>query len=191
MARKLDWIIVVDLEATCWEGDPPPGEEHEIIEIGICTLDIASGSRSDKQSILVRPQRSRVSAFCTKLTTLTQEQVERDGIPFSEAIERLKREYSPSERAWASYGDYDRVQIQKQCEQSGLRYPFGRTHINVKNLLAVSLNLPYEIGLDAAVKKLGLPMEGTHHRGHDDAWNIAAVLAAIFERTRRGEQKIE
>ena len=78
MARKLDVIIVVDLEATCWEGDPPPGQEKEIIEIGVCTLDIASGTRSDKQSILVRPETSWVSEFCTRLTTLTQEQIDRE-----------------------------------------------------------------------------------------------------------------
>lgn len=185
MAKKLDTIIVVDLEATCWEGDPPPGQKKEIIEIGVCRLDIASGNRSDKKSLLVCPAKSRVSDFCTRLTTLTQEQVDQ-GIPFADAIEQLRREYSPADRTWASYGDYDRIQIQKQCEESGLAYPFGRSHINIKNLLAVSLNLPFEIGLDEAVKMLGLPMEGTHHRGHDDAWNIAAVLAAIFERTRRG-----
>jgi len=26
MARKLDRMLVVDVEATCWEGDPPPGQ---------------------------------------------------------------------------------------------------------------------------------------------------------------------
>ena len=34
MARKLDRILVVDIEATCWEGNPPPGQTSEIIEIG-------------------------------------------------------------------------------------------------------------------------------------------------------------
>ena len=31
MARKLDRILVVDVEATCWEGDPPPGQISEIL----------------------------------------------------------------------------------------------------------------------------------------------------------------
>lgn len=186
MAKKLDQIIVVDIEATCWEGNPPPGQEQEIIEIGICALDIASGSRTEKHSILIQPVRSQVSEFCSQLTTLTQQQMDKEGIPFADAIQRVRRDYQPEQRAWASYGDYDRLQIQRQCEQHGITYPFGRTHINVKNLLAVSLNLSHEIGLERAMQKLGLPLEGTHHRGHDDAWNIAAVLAEIFARTRRG-----
>jgi len=45
MARRLDQIIVLDVESTCWDGPPPPGEENEIIEIGICTLEVATGER--------------------------------------------------------------------------------------------------------------------------------------------------
>jgi inhibitor of KinA sporulation pathway (predicted exonuclease) len=33
---------------------------------------------------------------------------------------------------------------------------------------------------------MGLPMEGTHHRGHDDAWNIAALLAKMMQQWRNG-----
>lgn len=65
MAKRLDLILVVDVESTCWDGDPPRGEENEIIEIGVCTLEVASGQRRDRRSILVRPERSRVSPFCT------------------------------------------------------------------------------------------------------------------------------
>ena len=36
MSGKLDKILVVDIEATCWEGKPPAGEQNEIIEVGIC-----------------------------------------------------------------------------------------------------------------------------------------------------------
>jgi inhibitor of KinA sporulation pathway (predicted exonuclease) len=186
MAKKLDQIVIVDLEATCWDGNPPPGQEQEIIEIGVCVLDIASRERGKKLSLLVRPERSTISPFCTKLTTLTQEQVERDGMPFAEAVLRLQREYSPSERTWASYGDFDRILFQRQCSERGLPYPFGRTHLNIKNLLAVSLNLPFEISLERAMELLHLPLDGTLHRGDDDAWNMAAVLGALFERTRKG-----
>ena len=41
--KKLDCILVVDLEATCWVGGPPEGQESEIIEIGLCVLHVSSG----------------------------------------------------------------------------------------------------------------------------------------------------
>jgi len=33
-----------------------------------------------------------------------------------------------------------------------------------------------------ALEMLGLPLEGTHHRGGDDAWNIARLLAELLRR---------
>jgi len=183
MAKRLDQIIVVDLECTCWESEPPPGQIGEIIEIGVCLLDSNSLLRSARQSILVRPERSQVSPFCTKLTTLTQAQVD-TGIPFEQACQELRKTYRTSDRTWASYGDFDRRQFERQCQETGVRYPFGKTHLNVKNLLSLALNEPYEVGLDRALDLTGLPLEGTHHRGVDDAWNIAQLLAVLLGRLR-------
>ena len=185
MAKRLDQILVVDLEATCWEGDPPAGEENEIIEIGVCSLDVATGQRRDKRSMLVRPERSQVSAFCTSLTTLTQEQVD-GGMRFAEACGVIRKELRGQDRLWASYGDYDRRMFERQCAARGVGYPFGPSHLNVKSLLALGLGLTREVGLDEALGLLGLPLEGTHHRGHDDAWNIAAVLGKVLGAMRGG-----
>ena len=83
--RRFDILLIIDIEATCWQGGAVPAdEESEIIEIGICTLDIVAGQRLAQRSILVRPEHSSVSAFCTQLTTLTQEQVE-PGVSFTQA----------------------------------------------------------------------------------------------------------
>ncbi|MCB9131481.1 MAG: hypothetical protein H6647_11155 [Anaerolineales bacterium] len=63
MARKLDNILVIDVEATCWQGDPPRGQSSEIIEVGLCLLDVAGLARVERRSILVRPaRRSALSA---------------------------------------------------------------------------------------------------------------------------------
>ncbi len=62
-----------------------------------------------------------------------------------------------------------------------MAYPFGPTHLNVKNLFALRRRLDHEVGMDAALRTLGLPLEGTHHRGGDDAWNIAAILTHLLE----------
>lgn len=179
MARKLDQIIVVDLEATCWAGEPPIGEESEIIEIGMCLLDLASEERLDNRALLVKPQRSKISPYCEELTTLTQNQVDA-GISFEEACQVLMKDYDGRNRTWASYGDYDRIKLQAQCQDRGVDYPFGRSHINVKNLLALQLKLKREVGLPAAMDLLGMSLEGTLHRGIDDAWNIAAVLGRVL-----------
>ena len=169
---------MVDVEATCWAGEPPAGQVSEIIEIGVCELDVESGERVGKHSVLVRPERSTVSEFCTSLTTLTAEQVA-GGVTYAEACRLLRKDFGSRDRVWASYGDYDRKQFERQGS-----YPFGPRHVNVKTLFALSRRLPREVGLDAALRIAGLPLEGTHHRGDDDAWNIAALFGGILRSAR-------
>ena len=172
-------ILVIDVEATCWRGAPPPGEQNEIIEIGACLLHPVTGQRSERASILVRPERSQVSAFCTELTTLTQAQVD-EGIPFEEACALLRTRYRSEDRVWASYGDYDRKQFQTQCASFGVEYPFSAKHVNVKAAFARLESLSKPVGMAGALKRLQHPLEGTHHRGGDDAWNIAAILEYLL-----------
>jgi inhibitor of KinA sporulation pathway (predicted exonuclease) len=177
----LDHVLVVDVESTCWEGSPPPGEVSEIIEIGICPLEVASGERGERRSVLVRPSRSAVSPFCTRLTTLTAEQVA-GGISFAEACAVLRKEFRSDRRVWASYGDYDRKMFERQCKDMGVGYPFGPRHVNVKTLFALAHALPREVGMAEAVRIAGHELDGTHHRGHDDAYNIAGLLAELLRR---------
>ena len=174
-------ILVIDVEATCWQSrTPPPGQQSEIIEIGLCLLDTTTYQPHSKRSILIRPQRSKVSSFCTELTTLTQAQVD-TGISFEEACVTLIEEYQSRNLRWASYGDYDRKQFEQQCPSFGVPYPFGEEHINVKKMIARKMGWRRAIGMSRALQNLNLALVGTHHRGHDDAWNIARILALVLE----------
>ena len=47
-------------------------------------------------------------------------------------------------------------------------YPFGNMYV-------------IRIGMAAALKKIGLELEGTQHRGDDDAYNIARILRYMVE----------
>jgi hypothetical protein len=66
----------------------------------------------------------------------------------------------------------------------GIAYPFGPTHFNVKNLAAIAYGWSREVGMSEALKRAGLPLEGTHHRGGDDAWNIAGLLCHLLRSIR-------
>ena len=187
MANRLDEILVIDVESTCWEGAQPHDQISEIIEVGLCTVNIATLERTEKRSILVKPIRSKVSDFCTQLTTLTAEELAQ-AKTLNDALNILRSEYYSRTRLWASWGDYDRKQFQRNCEAFGLNYPFGRGHLNVKTLYAVTMGLSRVTGLDIACKQLDLPMEGRHHRGVDDAWNIAAILCKMLKILRPGLQ---
>jgi inhibitor of KinA sporulation pathway (predicted exonuclease) len=157
--KRLDCALVIDVESTCWDHEPPRGQSSEIIEVGLCLVDLQQLERRERRSILVRPQMSEVSEFCTRLTGITSAML-RDAPPLAEAIRILRDEYD-------------------------LKYPFGPTHLNVKNLFSLALGLTSELGIDAACARMGLTMEGAHHRGVDDAWNIAQIFCLLLKRTRR------
>ena len=184
MARPTDVVLVIDLESTCWNGDPPEGETSEIIEIGVCTLDVATARPLEKRSILVKPQSSRVSPFCEELTTITQAMLDEQGVPLVDAFRILKNELQSKSRIWLSWGDYDRRQFERECAAKQLSYPLSATHLNAKTMFALQFALPHEIGMAEAIGRLGMEIEGTHHRGHDDAWNIARIVAQLWHTAR-------
>ncbi|WP_328946474.1 exonuclease domain-containing protein [Streptomyces sp. NBC_00250] len=174
-------INIVDVEATCWDGERPPGAVSEIIEIGLTVVDLNAGERVSRHRILVRPTRSEVSAFCTELTGLTQAEVD-TGLDFAAACRLLATTYESGARPWASWGDYDRKQFTHQCRVTGTPYPFGRHHTNAKAVFTEGYGLRKRPGMARALEVAGLPLEGRHHRGEDDAWNIAALVLLLAER---------
>lgn len=185
MRHQSALLNVIDVEATCWDGQPPPGSVSEIIEIGLTVVDLSTRSRVSRHRVLVRPARSTVSAFCTELTGLTQAEVDR-GVTFAEACRILVEEYGAGERPWASWGEYDRLQFARQSQADGVAYPFGhpteRTHTNAKAVFTAAYGLRKKPGMSHALRIAGLPLEGRHHRGEDDAWNIAALVLDLVDR---------
>ncbi len=169
-------IIVIDLEATCWNGKIPPGEVSEIIEIGICVLDTDTGETSKNKGILIQPERSKVSPFCTELTTITQDMLDEKGILLKDAFTKLREEYNPKEYTWASYGFYDLKMMKSQSKFKRLEYPMSHDHINVKELFTEVRGISRKVGMKGALGILNIPLDGTHHRGVDDARNIAKIL---------------
>jgi len=172
------FVNIVDVEATCWADGPPASESSEIIEIGVCVIDTDDWRRVERRRILVRPRRSLVSPFCTELTGLTQADVD-GGLEFAQACALVRDELRGRFRTWASWGEYDRRQFERQCATGGASYPFGSRHINVKQRFATAFGLRRGVGMSQALVHAGLPLEGRHHRGDDDAWNIGAIVVEL------------
>ena len=182
MSLLHDSLIVVDIEATCWDTpQPPPNQRREIIEIGICLLDLSSFELSDTRSILVRPSHSTISEFCTNLTTLSAEMLDTEGILFDEACQMMVDDFQSDQRLWGSWGSFDRRIFQEQCAFSNVTYPFSDKYVNIKTLYSKLYNNRQPIGMRGALDQLELKLTGTHHRGVDDAVNITRILRLILQ----------
>ena len=175
MAIRRDKIIVVDIEATCWDVEPPPdGQLNEIMEVGLCIFDVEANQIEGKRSILVKPLASEISPFCTKLTSLTPELVAKQGIGFAEACRILVAEYDARKYLWMSWGGYDRKLFRRQCRRLKIGYPFGNKHLNLRKAFA-EFNGGKRVGMARALDMVNLVHEGVPHRGADDAWNVARL----------------
>jgi inhibitor of KinA sporulation pathway (predicted exonuclease) len=178
-------VYAVDIEATCWEHpkDQPAGEKNEIIEIGITAVTLPDLNISNSVGILVRPTHSKVSQFCTHITTLTQELVD-TGMPYGDACEFLVKKMYTKHIPWISWGTYDRKQIMFQCQSDECGYPFGAGHDDFRLQFATMMGLKYQINLPEALKMVGLEFQGTRHRAADESWNIARLMVELYSRIR-------
>src|SRR5258706_2885487 len=128
-------VLVIDLEATCWESNEakPAKEENEIIEVGWALLDVPTNALVRTGTLLVKPIHSRVSAFCTQLTTITKEMVETEGVTLKEAFDFLVGELGSKSVSWVSYGEYISTWA-AAVRGVWVEHPFGEADTNVKTV---------------------------------------------------------
>ena len=185
-SATLDKILLIDLEATCDE-PKPASFESEIIEIGVAVLDTKKLEIVDSDYTFVTTYKSWVTPFCTKLTTITAEDltVANGARPFGDAINWMRKRFGTKNKVWGSWGDYDRDMFFRQCKSFHIDYPFGPGHINVKTQMALLEGLNRGIGAKEAVEYYGLTWEGTHHRAIVDAKNIGRVMIELLKKHRK------
>ena len=176
-------ILVLDLEASCWEdnNNPPEGEKSEIIEIGAVILEAPDGrwEEMDAFSLLIRPSYSTISEFCENLTGISQKAVVDFGMTFEDAMDTIGE--AGKFIAWASWGQYDYDRLRQTCKDYNLKYwkYLPSTHLNVKSLYSAKY-IKGGRGLGRAIQELGWGFEGTPHSGKDDAINTSKILRHII-----------
>jgi inhibitor of KinA sporulation pathway (predicted exonuclease) len=175
-----DYYLIVDLEATCSDDGAVPRHEMEIIEIGAVIQCSQTFEIESEFQTFVQPVRNpRLTDFCTQLTGITQGQVE-DAPHFRPALDAMKKwMYQFEDALFCSWGDYDRNQFIRDCEYHRLAYPFRSGHLNLKAEFSRALNLRKKLGIAEALRHLGMDFEGSHHRGLDDARNIARLVRRV------------
>lgn len=190
-------ILVIDVEATCWSGDPDPeppkpeGRRYtgEIIELGCALIDATGRAAGQPWHTYVRPAMNpTLSRFCTELTEITQDQV--DAAPhFPAALNAFLAEYSlqrGNDPWFGSWGNFDRHILLDDCRTHGVQYPFALSnHVNLKAEAKRALGLNKRMGLQRALKAIGIAFEGRLHTAVDDVHNIRRI---VLEMLRRGWQ---
>lgn len=171
--------IIVDLEATCWEKGTSP-DRMEVIEIGAVRLPSLNADPDGEFARLVRPVAEPIlSDFCTQLTSITQQDMDQAS-PFAVVFPEFLAWIGSEPFTLCSWGAYDLRQFHVDCQRTQIPFPAQfEQHINLKAEFARLRGIK-PCGMKAALSMLQLPLDGTHHRGIDDARNIAKIARVIL-----------
>ncbi|MBO6516750.1 MAG: exonuclease domain-containing protein [Bacteroidia bacterium] len=180
--------VIVDLEATCW--DQRNQNRQEIIEIGAVLIDDAKNIVSEFERFVKPITHPKLSPFCTELTSITQEDVDQADY-FPEVVADFKQWFNEESKEYVlcSWGFYDRKQFELDCELHGLDTLWLAQHISLKHQHGKIKGLRRNLGMKRALAEEGLKLDGTHHRGIDDARNIAKIFLKNFDHWNISEVK--
>ncbi len=179
--EQYKYFLIIDLEATCSDTKQISRQEMEIIEIGAVMVEAENLNIVSEFQTFIKPVRNPIlTDFCTKLTSITQKQVN-NAPSYQEAIANFKQWlYQYSNFIFGSWGDYDRKQFQQDSNFHQSPYPISSKHINLKKLFSSNQRLKQRYGMAQALKIAEIELLGTHHRGIDDAKNIARLMPYIL-----------
>eukprot|EP00051_Salpingoeca_urceolata_P031421 m.11530 g.11530 ORF g.11530 m.11530 type:complete len:332 (-) comp4038_c0_seq2:89-1084(-) len=181
---EFDYICVIDFEATCEEGTRE--FPHEIIEWPIVLVNARTLKKEGEFHAFVKPVLNPVlSKFCSGLTGITQDQVDRADT-FPEVLQRVEQWMTSKglgtthSFGLSSDGPWDfRNFLTLQCEISGISRPdWSLAWLDVRKAFSSRYN--ERCGVEAMLEHLGLQFEGRPHSGIDDTRNIARILAQLI-----------
>ena len=113
MTSTIDEVLIFDTEFTAWSGSVArawkgPGEHREIVQIGAVIINARDFTELATFSVLVKPVINPVlSSYFEKLTRITNERVQREGMSFAEAARRFM-EFAGGRKSYC-YGRDDLV----------------------------------------------------------------------------------
>mmetsp|Transcript_3183 Transcript_3183/g.5778 ORF Transcript_3183/g.5778 Transcript_3183/m.5778 type:complete len:529 (-) Transcript_3183:446-2032(-) len=195
----VDFVCVLDFEATCNSGGPAP-RPQEIIEFPSLMLDVRSRSVISTFHHYIKPHvHPRLSDFCTELTGITQSTVD-SGISLFQAlvlhqewldnlgiVSALEKQVGVNPKKptflYLTCGDWDlKICLPRQLDyhnhQKVPRHFKGWINIKqaYRNVYGKKAG-----GMTSMLTHLGLDLEGRHHSGIDDCRNISRICARMLE----------
>ena len=182
MIKDMSELIIIDTEYTTWEGaqDTNWGEDwqyRELVQIAAIKVHLPTYEEIDKLDILIRPIKNpKLSDFFIELTSITQEQLDKEGIDLSKGLEDLAAFCEGfSGNQIVTYGADEGI-IEENCNLQVIDNPLPSSWRNIRPYLQAN-------GVDVDTYSSGRlheltnhPIEGHVHYALHDVRSIARYL---------------
>ena len=174
--------LYLDLEMNCSDELQPSRNKSdpEIIEIGICRLDVPTLRIAHETNYLVRPLHLDISLRCTSITGLTRDDL-KSAPSLKEVLASVRRDWPAHATcfAWGRDGDI----LERACKKHHLDMPFRR-FFDLSQIVRSALLLEQQPGVHSAMELLGVSADGGAHMAVIDARNTARIHAELIRRCR-------
>lgn len=178
--------IVFDLE---WNQSPKGKEgaiDHlpfEIIEIGAIKLDENRNPIGEFQQLVSPSVYSQIHYKISEVTHLDMKTLQREGVPFSEAISRFLA-WCGKDFWFVTWGSMDLTELQRNMVYFGEKIPFPMPllYYDLQKLYSLEYHGGDEkMSLDQAVEEMGIPVdeEKPFHHALDDAFYTGQIMAKM------------
>ena len=174
--------IVVDTEYTTWPGAlesgwSEAGQHREIVQIAAVKID-EEGNETDSMDILVRPLLNpELSPLFTELTGITQNDTDRNGMAFSDAL-NITEEFTEQWKLPLICMNGDGGVVAENCRINGIEIPDAQWHRLVPYLIRCGVNLE-EISSGDLHKLTNMPLTGRTHNALHDVRSMARWIKAV------------
>lgn len=177
-----DALVVWDTEFTAWPGSQErgwtgPGEHRELVQIGAVALDATKGfAEIGTFERIVQPKiNPRLSQYFIDLTGVTQQRVDREGVPFPRALD----EFAAFVNRWTgfvgSFGRDDLV-LSENCALHAIAQPVALDRFrDLRPALEAAIGRKGMMSSELP-RFVGLPVPVQAHDALADARAIASVL---------------
>ena len=179
-------VILFDTEFTCWEGSQErawsgPNEYREIVEIGAVRVNGDTLEELAALDIIVKPKINPIlSDYFIRLTAITKERVDAEGVPFAEAIGRFAAWCG--ERVLYCFGR-DQDVLVENCALAGISFPLaGADFRNARDIFERHGVPPGKFSSGNILKAFGLEPRQRPHGALNDA---RGILDGFRELVRR------
>lgn len=178
-----DTFVVFDMEWTAWKGSmnrgwSGPGEYREIYDIGaVQVTGEAFTIRGTYRQLIKLELVPALPAYSTKLTGITQKDIEEGGVGWREAVSAFK-EFVGNRPAYAWGHDGD-VLIEN-CRLKNIPNPFSPDQFRNMREIFKACGVPADNYYSSTiVEYFGEHNTHTAHQGLDDALNIVEALKLL------------
>lgn len=161
--------MIVDFEAT----SAAVTGISEIIEFGYAIVE--DGDIVEKGTSFIKPVYSSLDYFIEELTSISDVDLENAPM-FEDFLVGFASKYTLEDYVFVSWGAYDHNILRYMCNLWNIEYPPYIGFMNLKREHKMFYGFSKEKGMAKALAHANIELEGTHHRGGDDANNIAKLF---------------